>query len=296
MTRFNNVLFPTDFSEIADSTLAHAAYFCSAFDAYLHIVHADLSAEQKGAESEEYIPIDRQNWSDLFQSYVSSLDENGHDGEAVYASEIGGKSVPDILLQYIELHDIDLIVLGTHGRRGLGRLLLGSTAEEVVRLAKCPVMTIGGKAARAHEPALSKILVPIDFSDSSLKALDVAKELASAFDATIDLLHVIQPIAIPVPYGISLASVTSPEVREKARAALEEIGQSIDDTDLAIHIENGIPADRITVFAEENESDLIVIASHGLTGFDRFIQGSVSQEVVRLAPCPVFSVKSHSRA
>lgn len=296
MKHFKNVLFATDFSEIADATLVHAAHFCNAFDANLHIVHANLSAEQHGVQSADYVPIDQQNWSGSFQTYVSSLDKKGPYVAPVSTFEIGGSSVPDILLRYAENHNIDLIILGTHGRRGLGRLLLGSTAEEVVRLAACPVMTIGGKAARAHEPALSKILVPIDFSDSSLKALDVAKELASAFDAQIDLLHVIQPIAIPVPYGISLASVTSPEVRERTKAALEEIGQSIGDTDLAIHIENGIPADRITVFAEENESDLIVIASHGLTGFDRFIQGSVSQEVVRLAPCPVFSVKSHSRA
>lgn len=292
MKRFNNVLFPTDFSEIADATLAHAAHFCNAFDANLHIVHADLLTEQERSESRDYFPVDKLDWSDSFRQYVSSLEQKGHDVPFFATSEIGGKSVPDILLHYAELHDIDLIVLGTHGRRGLGRLLLGSTAEEVVRLAKCPVLTVGGKSGLTHEPALERILVPVDFSESSLKALDVAKELAHSFGASIDLLHVIQPIAIPVPYGISMTSVTSPEVRERTRIALEELGQSIGSIGLEIHVENGIPADRITVFAEENESDLIVIASHGLTGFDRLIQGSVSQEVVRLSLCPVFSVKS----
>ena len=257
----------------------------------LHVLHAnqDLSPEETGMR--DYILLDNDDWSDGFREYEMALKaEKPHVKELVF-SEAAGISAPDVILNYAKIHDIDLIVLGTHGRRGVQRLLLGSTAEEVVRLAKCPVLTVGGKAFRTSGTLIKTVLAPIDFSDFSLEALNDAKELAAAFSARLELLHVIQDVVVPAPYVVSFESTASPEVRENAEKALNELASAISKVPVGTHIDRGLPADKITVFAREHDVDLIVMASRGLTGFDRFIQGSVSQEVLRLAPCPVLTAR-----
>ena len=169
--------------------------------------------------------------------------------------------------------------------------VLGSTAEEVVRLAKCPVLTVGAEARRTLEGGVRKILAPIGFSAPSMKALDAAKDLAGKLGASLDLLHVIEPVAMPVPYGVAFPSVTTPEVFENAKKALQKSEEGMAGLQVAIHVEHGIPENVIKAYARENETDLIVMASHGLTGIDRFVHGSVSQEVLRQASCPVYTVK-----
>jgi nucleotide-binding universal stress UspA family protein len=178
----------------------------------------------------------------MFQEYVESLDRGKSGAQNLVTAEVADKSVPDALLHYAERNAIDLIVLGTHGRRGLGRMLLGSTAEEVVRLSRCPVMTVGGKAIDSLDPRIDRMLVPIDFSDFSLEALDVAKQLATALKAQMDLIHVIQPIVVPSSYGITFPPVTSPEVLERARKALEDLGGNLGAFKGNTSVEHGIPA------------------------------------------------------
>lgn len=292
MNAIKKVLYPTDFSEFSASTLAHAAYICERYGAELHVVHATQPAEAGSAEASVYAPLEETEWSAPFKQYVASLDRDRLRVKAIIAAEVALDAVSDVVLEYAKQHEVDLIVMGTHGRRGLGRLFLGSTAEDVVRLAPCPVVTVGGKARRVLGAGIRRILVPVDFSKSSMKGLDTAKDLAARFGAKMDLLHVIEPIAVPVPYGITFPAVTTPEVFASTKKALEDMKAGINGIEVATYVEHGVPENTIASYAEKKESDLIVMASHGLSGLDRFVHGSVSQEVMRLAPCPVYTVKS----
>jgi nucleotide-binding universal stress UspA family protein len=140
---------------------------------------------------------------------------------------------------------------------------------------------------------LKKILVPVDFSESSLKALRYAVPFAEQFGATISLAHIQEPIG----YAVDLAGVSADprfelkpqEVREKlydvAQKEIEEL------VPINVHVRAGKAADEIVHLAKALETDLIIIATHGYTGFMHFVMGSTAEKVVRNAPCPVLVVR-----
>lgn len=172
----------------------------------------------------------------------------------------------------------DLIVMGTHGRTGVPRFLLGSVAERVVRLAPCSVLV-----AREHgEPQPYRhILVPLDFSESSRRALDEAGDLASRTGATVTLLHVLE---LP-------AAGLVPEAEHRATTLLDEWGELVEQktrTRVTRLVKTGAPAQQILASAADDPSiDLIVLGSHGRTGITRMLIGSVAEKVVRHAQRPV---------
>lgn len=172
----------------------------------------------------------------------------------------------------------DLIVMGTHGRTGIPRFLLGSVAERVVRHAKCSVLI-----AREHgEPQPYRhILVPVDFSESSRRALEEAGDLASRTGAVVTLLHVLE---LP-------ASGLVPEAEQRAVTLLEEWGELVEQktrTRVWNLVKTGTPAQQVLATAADDPSiDLIVLGSHGRTGMSRLLIGSVAEKVVRHAHRPV---------
>ena len=196
-------------------------------------------------------------------------------------------------------NNIDLIVMGTHGRRGLGHLLLGSTAEEVVRLSKCPVFTI--KELKEAKPVmhLNNILIPVDFSDHSKIALSHASEIAQSYKAQLQILHIIEETMHP---AFSLSGKSSifdliPGIEDDCRKRTEKmVNETVPpQVKYDVHIKGGSAASDIIRFAKENSTDLIVIATHGLTGLEHMLLGSVTEKVVRMAHCPVFTVKSFGK-
>jgi len=189
--------------------------------------------------------------------------------------------------------------MGTHGRRGIEHLLLGSAAEEVVRLADCPVFTIRESKEIKPIKLFERILVPIDFSDHSKKALAYAKEIADSYDANLQLLHVIEDTIHPA-YSLSGKSSIFdlvPGIEEDSRRKMEEMvleaGMAKEKTEQIVI--GGQAANDIIEFAKDNTSDLVVIATHGLSGIEHLLLGSVTEKVVRMAPCPVFTVKSFGK-
>ena len=143
--------------------------------------------------------------------------------------------------------------------------------------------------------ALKRILVPIDFSPLSKKALQYAFRFAEGFRAGITLLHVIEPDVPPAFDGLMIASPTSPNGnRTKCANRLKVLAGS-----MAIRATNyvqstvrtGLPANEIVEAAKESDVDLIVIATHGFTGWKHFAIGSTAERVARAAPCPVLVVR-----
>jgi nucleotide-binding universal stress UspA family protein len=142
---------------------------------------------------------------------------------------------------------------------------------------------------------LRTILCPTDFSEPSLLALNAANELARMSGAEIILVHVVSPLpVIPPPDAMATFNVAAymEEMLQSARTSMdkliEEKGQS--DVKMRALVLTGNAADEITRAAEEQMAGLIVIATHGLTGWRRFIFGSVAERVVRLSPCPVLAI------
>jgi nucleotide-binding universal stress UspA family protein len=198
MLTIERILCPVDFSEFSDRACDHAHSFARHFGAKLFVLHVaepfvpmdpssispsliDQVYAQKIADAEEKVRelAVRQNWNDVEHEVVL---ERG--------------AVADAILRFVEGNNIDLISMGTHGRRGLDRLVLGSVTERILRTARHPVLAVHslpqGSGAREGPVQFRKILYCTDFSDNSPRALEYAFLLACKYKAGISLLHVIE--------------------------------------------------------------------------------------------------------
>jgi len=147
---------------------------------------------------------------------------------------------------------------------------------------------------------ITKILCPTDFSEPSYKALDTANELARHFNAEIILIHILSPVyvypAASLTPGVSRTSnIVDVERDEMAYKSLsmtlkEKVPESIKSRSI---MGKGNPAEEIARSAKEEKADLIVIGTHGFTGWRHMILGSVAEKVVRLAHCPVLTIPAH---
>ena len=189
--------------------------------------------------------------------------------------------------------------MGTHGRRGFGYLFLGSVAEEVTRFAKCPVYTIREQKKAKPIERFNKILVPVDFSDHSKKALAYAKALSRDYEATLEIIHVVEDRIHPALYATGKSSIFDfmPDIKEKSSKLINEMLEEVHGpaVQVTIKITEGFAAREILKYAERNNIDLITISTHGRSGINHFLLGSVAEKIVRRSICPVFISKSFGK-
>lgn len=288
--RIDRILFPTDFSECAERAFTHASHFAARYDAELHVLNVSVAQMRSENDPMSFIPLEPE--TPLVRSDAALQSASG---AKVTHSQMTASSPVEGILNYADSHDASLIVMGTHGRTGIDHLLAGSVAEDVVRHAYCPVLTVRCRDGVGWKDQVRRILVPVDFSDDSPIAL--ALELARAYGAELDLLHVVEEAVLPTIYGVEPLSPGAPLYLERTEGALKKLLEEHDIADLTVRtsVRVGHPARVILEFAQEDRSDLIVIASHGRTGLGRLLMGSVAEKVVRLADVPVFTYKRADR-
>jgi nucleotide-binding universal stress UspA family protein len=203
---------------------------------------------------------------------------------------VGDGAATDLILDFADAQAVNLIVMGTHGLRGIDYLTLGSVTEKVLRKARCPVLAVRKPAhdlvIPGEEPDLihlQQILYCTDFSDYSEKAFDHAVSLASEYKAELTLLHVLEGIADSADIENEIAKVMaslekriSPETRKNCRTkGIVRIGKAYQ---------------QIIELALESQTDLIVMGVRGRHALDLAIFGSTTYRVVQLGPCPVLVV------
>ncbi|HEY5934864.1 MAG TPA: universal stress protein [Kofleriaceae bacterium] len=284
---FKKILCPTDFSAGSKHAMRVAIRLANASDAEIVLAHA-WHLPVLAVTSEFPLP------ADTIQQMIAD-EQRGLEGVVREARELGAKRVSGVFLTGLPWHEIvdtvkndkafELIVIGTHGRTGLKRVLLGSVAENVVRHAPCPVLATRPPGGLEK---FARILVPIDFSESSQRATDLAGRLAKLDGGSITLLHVIEvPIAISgeLPEDASLEQIDrqASEYVETCAAKLRTEGVAVET-----RIRIGHPgAQTLAVLDGAPGYDLVVMGSHGRTGIRRVLLGSVAEKIVRHAACPV---------
>ncbi|MFW6192811.1 MAG: universal stress protein [Gemmatimonadota bacterium] len=301
--RIRKVLFATDFSERSEGALPHALWYAREFEAELHMLHAVVLHADDPANpdvdfpdlEDAYREVDR--WaSDRMEATAGRADEAG---AAVKRVEKRGIAAAPVILDYAQEESVDLIVLATHGRRGVRRMLLGSVAEEVVRRADRPVLTVRADGEGKHGEPPRRILVPVDFSEHARRALLYGEALSERTGAELHVVHVLPEMSFPDPYFAEAA-----QLRAMAKAAQERVPEALDrnvrevlgaEVKVHTHLEVGSPAGTIVRVAEREDVDHVVLSSHGRTGVERVFLGSVAEGVVRRAPCPVLTVKAFGR-
>ena len=298
MLKIRRVLFPTDFSDCSEQAFPYALLFAETHDAELHLFHALVLHSDDPHHPAHRFPDSERVFAELHETVDAVLADTaaGHEAHEIKIERVTRRAVSTLpaVLDYAEECGADLIVTGTHGRGVLGRVVLGSVVREIVRLAPCPVLTV-----RQREPAVAlhridRIIAPVDFSPHSALAVAYGRELATELDAELEVVHVVEESVYPEFYypvvtSQSIASgATVEQVEESLREWLTEDG---DAGDTAIRVLAGRAALEIADLSRGDDSDLIVIASHGRTGFQRVLMGSVAEGVVQHATCPVITVK-----
>jgi len=300
---FRNILFPTDFTPHARSALKYAAAFAREgrgrvvlFSVQTGSVPANLMTLP------EHVLADQDNeWLRQLRGQVKDLlTDPLFDGLEVDPVIVAGEAAHEIA-NAVRDYDIDLVTVVTHGRRGLARALWGSTAEEIIAEAPCPVLTIRppqhdfvehrGSHSEIH---LNRILLATNFRPSSIAATQVATQLAQRTQAELHAAYVIgdyiEQISVMFPEGgLSALSRLRSYVQEK----MSQLAR--DDGPRAItHIVEGRPYAEIVRLAAEKDADLLVIGTnvHASLFGGAPVLGSEIERVVRNAPCPVLCVPS----
>lgn len=295
MLKIDKVLYPTDFSDHAGAALPWALRMAEKHGAELHLLHALVlhAADEARVEA---------RWEELAEEARAELRAMAEEGPVpivrLEPAVRKGVAPAPVILEYAAEADVDLIVIGSHGRRGLRRLLLGSVAEEVVRTASCPVLTVRRADGREHEvPSLDRILAPTDFSKHARSGVEVAAALSATFGSELHLLHVVEQAVYPDFYfPVSVPAWDIGELRQRAAERLEELAEEVRSDGGAgvktrAEVAVGRAAAEIADHAEEIDADLIVIASHGIHGLERILLGSVAARVGRQAGRSVLTVK-----
>lgn len=304
MTNLNRILLARDFSPVSNQALRYAVDLAQRTGSELHVLYAQVLYEDPfGSNDETPIPgADVEAIRDKLAATDKGAPLNeGETFNVVNAVERDVAAGPAIL-RYAKANDIDLITMGTHGRRGMRRMLMGSVAEEVVRHADRPVVTVRGAKDEATDvpPSIDQILVPIDFSEHSREALRTARGMADLYDARLDVLHVIEERLHPAFYvgGVQSIDELDPELDTKGKQALETFVDETPgpDVEVVLHVVRGRAARRIPTFVQAHGIDLLALSTHGQTGLERFLLGSVAEKVIRHVECPVLTVKAFGRS
>jgi nucleotide-binding universal stress UspA family protein len=296
--QIRKVLVPVDFSAPSLRAVQFALPLVAKFGASLHVVHVfHADSPFTGLVGMPFVlpegDISRsvnRRLNDVAKKYSIELPR-----ENIHA--LRGKPFDEICRLARDL-DIDLIIIATRGNTGLKHLILGSTAEHVVRYSSCPVLVVRDIERSRAVAGFRKILVPTDFSDCSMKGLVYAKALAKQFKSKLVLLN-----SLHFQYYVAsdeCARYDLPRLMQHAdvvaRDQMRELFEKTDWDGLEVEtsLQTGHPGQQICEHARDSDVDLIVISTHGSTGLTHLFLGSVAEYVIRHAHCPVLVVPARS--
>jgi nucleotide-binding universal stress UspA family protein len=294
MITIRRILCATDLSPASEPAWNEAQLLARALDAELVLLHVlpplpiplegyfppHLYRElAEGAEREARATLD---------AWLAKLVDPGVKARSRLADGPAALRILDVVRE----EGSDLVVVGTHGRSGVGRVALGSVADRVLRQATCPVVTVRADVRPEPRAAIRRICYATDFSPIARAAWHSVVTLADAARAEVDLVHVALG---PLPDRHLAGQVIGEMARfldDQARAEAERFlqGSELPRERIHVHIGNGVEADQIVHRAQEREADLIAMGTHGRSGLVRWMLGSVSQRVIQTAPCPVMTI------
>jgi nucleotide-binding universal stress UspA family protein len=286
------ILVATDFSPAAELAQRLALDLARGFEAELHVVHVQVLLDDPHLEEKHQLELDRLLESSE-QRRRQALEVSPSESEvSIHTHLVRGLSASEAIVETAADLKCELIVMGTHGRRGFTHLLLGSVAEHVVRTARVPVLTV--RPDSIVPPAgIRRILVPHDFSDHSTTAVEVAAAWARDLAAEVTLLHAVEPVVYPEFYAVDLLpDEMIGRLRSRSEEALEQAAQRhLEGITVNVKVIVGRAGDTIVAEAATNNHDLVVMGTRGLSGLEHLLLGSVAESVLRRCALPMLAVR-----
>lgn len=298
MLSIDRILCPVDLSDASRHALAHVAAFAGWYESKVTVLHVysapvpPVAVSQYPGNIPLLPPIQPDEVREQVRQFCEPLTAAGvspaivvEEGDpAKVITRIAGDEAPDLL------------IMGTHGRGGFQRLVLGSVTEKVLRLVACPVLTVPPPAA-AGTPTFRTILCAVDFGPSAIRALEYALSLAKEADSRLILLHVVEPLADSVipgePVGHSIVDLQKSLHREattRLTALLPPDAQSWCRPEALVTSGNA-RLETLRV-AREGQAELIVMGVQGRGAIDLLLFGSTTHHVIREGGMPVLTLRA----
>ena len=284
-----NILFATDFSDSSEAALPVAIALARRYGAAMFVTHV-LPPEPRYELPIEPEPDAMNPRKQEARQRFDALIASGALNDVVHEPILRSGDFWETLQEVISTRAIDLIVAGTHGRQGFRKLLLGSVAEKIFRLAACPVATVGPHA-KFPADGMRHILFATDFSLAANRALPYAYSLAEREGAQLTLLHVVQPA--PPAVDAVVMPVLEADLVADARKHLLDIVDAYPPPLLKpeVLVMNGAAAETIVDAAAERGTAMIVLGVRHKSSVATHYPWSVADAVVSRAPCPVLTVR-----
>ncbi len=303
MYTFKHILLTTDLSPNSEAAVPFAVALAKQSGGTIHVFHA--FEDEVGEALSSGIVIGASAW-------VSSVHKQREQKLIEFADKLGAKSKVEVThacvhghpanetVKYARKMHADLIVISTHGRTGISHLFLGSVAEKVARLSPVPVLTVKPGETVPHKFRFKTILVPTDFSANAEAAIPYAVELSKQHGAKLILAHVIENSTYyndPTwSEGIGpdveqwIAAIEA-EGRKKLAEAAAKLASKYEVSVTPV-LKCGRAYEAICSIASEQKADLLIISTHGYTGFSHLAHGSVAERVLRSCSVPVMSIRA----
>jgi nucleotide-binding universal stress UspA family protein len=292
MIAINKILCPVDFFPASDAAANYAVDLAANYDARIHFLHVITplipAAYEYAIDTVEIMRSLEKNATDQTNVLVSRAKDAGVCAD----TEIRIGDVYDEIKRAIEAEKPELLVMGTHGRRGVERWFMGSTTEKMLRHSPVPILTISGAGERAlTAPRFRRILVTTDFSEGTSDALAYAFSVAQENDSRITLMHVVHDVAADVSgkYRDSLIKGVDRQLTDLVPT------EARNWCDVDTRVATGVPYRIILRAIEDEKIDLLVMNIHGKGMLDRALLGSTAERVVRASSCPVMFIPPMKR-
>jgi nucleotide-binding universal stress UspA family protein len=288
------LIVPTDFSEASDVAVRSAAALAHQDGAAVHLLHV---IRLPFLHTTYDVNVPEAIWEGLRKGTDERLAEASRELEALGITDVhrivsDSLQPEEAIAQSARDLDADLVVMATRDPSGMRTVLLGSVTARTVRSSPVPVLTVRGEGLAGS--AIGRILLATDFSPHSERAAELACAFARRFGARLDVLHVLEESPAYVRSISSELAAFEDKARAIAARRLAEVGEQIERSGITAktHLLEGRPGDTIVAEAERLEADLVVLGTHGNTGFARLALGSVAERTLRLSPCSVLTTRA----
>jgi len=288
MIRFKKILCPVDFFETSSRAFKYAKTLAANYQAAVHVLHV-VDPIIPGAYGAPFEAGDLTAHREKEAKRLIEKFKKGPLASVAVTTEVTLGDVDTTILDSVRKQNADLVVMGTHGRRGFERLVMGSTTERLIRRCPVPLITIGsGRRGAATPPDFKRILVTTDFSDGTTDAVAYALSIAQECQAKLTLLHVLNDVASDVigKYRDSLIHGIQTQLQKLIP------DEALNWCDAEVRVEIGLPWKVIPAIVKSSKFDLLIMNVHGKALIDRALIGSTAERALRTATetCPVMLV------
>lgn len=292
----HSILVPLDGSQLSEQVIPYAQALAKATDAELVFMRAVLTVPLRFREAVTFNTDLRETANNYLERHVEATRKDGLKAQSQVWEDEAGSAI----IQMVEGRHPDLIVMSTHGRGGLERVIWGSVTDHVLHHTNVPLLVVPrGTEVSWANVTRPHFLVPLDGSPLAEEALGTAEQLARAFNGEIDLVRAIEPNTwlIDDPWAISVYDQSMVDIerqqREQAGKYLDGLASALNAKGItaSVTVVEGNAASVIRRVARDYQAHAVVMATHGRGGATRMLLGSVADSIVRSARLPVFIVR-----